>query len=31
VGRISNNLLEEIEDQCGGSGRVLALRINGTF
>ncbi len=31
VGRISANLLEEIEDQCGGSGRVLALKINGTF
>lgn len=31
VGRISNNILEEIEDQCGGSGRVLSLKINGTF
>jgi len=31
VGRISDNILEEIEDQCGGSGRVLALKINGTF
>jgi outer membrane receptor for ferrienterochelin and colicins len=31
VGRISANILEEIEDQCGGSGRVLALKINGTF
>lgn len=31
VGRISNNVLEEIEYQCGGSGRVLSLKINGTF
>lgn len=31
VGRISSNILEEIEDQCGGSGRVLSLKINGTF
>jgi len=31
VGRISANVLEEIEDQCGGSGRVLALKINGSF
>ncbi len=31
VGRISSGVLEEIEDQCGGSGRVLSLKINGSF
>lgn len=31
VGRISSGILEEIEDQCGGSGRVLSIKINGTF
>ncbi len=31
VGRISANVLEEIEYQCGGSGRVVSLKINGTF
>ncbi len=31
VGRISAGILEEIEDQCGGSGRVLSLKINGSF
>ncbi|MEX0618504.1 MAG: hypothetical protein WDZ76_05935 [Pseudohongiellaceae bacterium] len=31
VGHISNGILEEIEDQCGGSGRVMSLKINGTF
>lgn len=31
VGRISDGILEEIEDQCSGSGRVLSLSMNGTF
>ncbi|MGB4246587.1 MAG: TonB-dependent receptor, partial [Pseudohongiellaceae bacterium] len=31
VGHISAGVLEEIEDQCGGSGRVLSLKINGSF
>ena len=31
AGRISAGILEEIEDQCGGSGRVLSLKINGSF
>ena len=31
AGRISAGILEEIEDQCGGSGRVVSLKINGTF
>ncbi|MDP1932171.1 MAG: TonB-dependent receptor plug domain-containing protein [Gammaproteobacteria bacterium] len=31
VGRTSAGILEEIEDQCGGSGRVLSLKINGSF
>jgi outer membrane receptor for ferrienterochelin and colicins len=31
VGRTSANILEEIEYQCGGSGRVVSLKINGTF
>lgn len=31
VGRISDGVLEEIEDQCSGSGRVISLSMNGTF
>ncbi|MBL4820446.1 MAG: TonB-dependent receptor [Gammaproteobacteria bacterium] len=31
VGRINSGILEEIEDQCEGSGRLLSLKINGTF
>ncbi len=31
VGRISAGILEEIEDSCNTSGRVLSLKINGTF
>ncbi|PCJ27963.1 MAG: hypothetical protein COA96_02025 [SAR86 cluster bacterium] len=31
VGRISAGILEEIEDQCATSGRVVSLKINGTF
>lgn len=31
VGRISSGILEEIEDQCGSSGRRLSLGVNGTF
>ncbi len=31
VGRISDGILEEIEDQCGISGRRLSLRVSGTF
>lgn len=31
VGRLSANILEEIEDQCATSGRVVSLKMNGTF
>lgn len=31
VGRISSNILEEIEDQCSIYGRTLSLRVTGTF
>ena len=31
VGRVSGGILEEIEDNCGGSGRTLSLKINGNF
>ena len=31
VGRISAGILEEIEDQCSGSGRVISFKVNGTF
>ncbi|MFP6839904.1 MAG: hypothetical protein VB962_10065, partial [Pseudohongiellaceae bacterium] len=31
VGRISNGILEEIEDQCSSSGSSVSLRVNGTF
>lgn len=31
VGRISANILEEIDDRCATSGRVMSLKINGTF
>lgn len=31
VGRVSDGILEEIEDQCSGSGRVISLSMNGTF
>ncbi len=31
IGRISDGVLEEIEDQCSSSGSSLALSINGTF
>ncbi|MFT7470460.1 MAG: outer membrane receptor for ferrienterochelin and colicins [Kiritimatiellia bacterium] len=31
IGRISANVLEEIEDQCSTSGRIVSLKINGTF
>lgn len=31
VGHIAANILEEIEDQCATSGRVVSLKINGTF
>ena len=31
VGRISAGILEEIEHQCNTSGRVLSLKMNGTF
>ncbi len=31
IGRLSANILEEIEDQCATSGRVVSLKINGTF
>ena len=31
IGRISDQILEEIEYNCRGSGRVLALKVSGTF
>jgi len=31
VGRISDNILEEIEGQCSGSGIDFSLRVSGTF
>lgn len=31
VGHIRDNILEEIEYNCGGSGRVLSLKVSGTF
>ena len=31
AGRISDGILEEIEDQCSTSGPTVSLRINGTF
>lgn len=31
IGRISANILEEVEFNCAGSGRVLALNVSGTF
>ena len=31
VGRVSSGILEEIEDQCGRSGRTVSLSVNGTF
>jgi len=31
VGRVSAGILEEIESQCATSGRVVSLKINGTF
>jgi outer membrane receptor for ferrienterochelin and colicins len=31
VGAITSGIIEEIEDQCGTGGRVLSLKINGTF
>lgn len=31
LGSIADDILEEIEDQCSWSGRVLTFRISGTF
>lgn len=31
IGRVSAGILEEIENQCATSGRVVSLKINGTF
>ena len=31
LGPITSGIIEEYEDQCGGAGRTLALRINGSF
>ncbi len=31
IGRVASGILEEIEDQCATSGRVVSLKINGTF
>ena len=31
VGHIADNILEDIEFTCGGSGRTLSLKVSGTF
>jgi len=31
LGPITSGIIEEYEDQCGGSGRVMIFRVNGTF
>lgn len=31
VGRVSNGIIEEIEDQCSSSGREVSFSVNGTF
>ena len=31
IGRVSAGILEEIESQCATSGRVVSLKVNGTF
>jgi len=31
IGRMSDGILEEIEDQCSTSGPTVSLRVNGTF
>jgi hypothetical protein len=31
VGRLSNNVLEEIENRCSVRGLVMSLKITGTF
>ena len=31
VGRISEGILEEVEDRCSNSGRVLTFKVTGTF
>ena len=31
LGPITSGIIEEFEDQCGGSGRVVSLKITGTF
>ena len=31
VGHIRDNILEEIETNCFGSGRVFSLKMSGTF
>lgn len=31
VGHVRDGILEELEKRCGGSGRVLTLRMSGTF
>lgn len=31
VGHIANNILEEVEYNCGGAGRVFTLKASGTF
>ena len=31
AGAITSGIIEEIEDQCGTGGRVLSLKIHGTF
>jgi outer membrane receptor for ferrienterochelin and colicins len=31
VGHIASGILEEIEDQCSSSGRVISLKVSGTF
>ncbi|MDO8273438.1 MAG: hypothetical protein Q7U82_16200, partial [Gammaproteobacteria bacterium] len=31
LGPITSGIIEEYEDQCGGGGRVMSLKVNGTF
>ncbi|MDP1931081.1 MAG: TonB-dependent receptor [Gammaproteobacteria bacterium] len=31
LGPITSGIIQEYEDQCGGSGRTVSFRVNGTF
>lgn len=31
LGHIADNVLKEVEDNCGGSGRLLTLKVSGRF